>query len=1111
MIPKIIHYCWFGDAPIPDDYAEYIKGWKKLHPKFKIIKWSEKNSPMDHAYMKKAVETKSWSNMSNFIRLYALKTQGGIYLDTDMNLLKSLDPLLSNDCFMGFEEGQEDSPVFWVNNAIVGAIKKHPFVSACFDTLLSDFDGSEVSNESGPRLTTKMLKNIRGLKNYGYQVLTDVVLYPTQFFYPVGYEDAYRIKKIDLTQFHESYAVHMWGRSWFSRDFMLQIIDDLQESNVGQKKIIQNHLSNIQNLEGAFAETDNQRKLLWEMNLKNETTQNALLQLENNISAQLNQTNEKLDYIEEIKNESTKVKEILLEGALETRTRLSASEEKLTVLDELFRSSETQTKIAHENFNNIGTIVSIVEEIRQENKQLKEILHKSESEEELKKISRTLEVMSSDNRHLRELQEKGENTSHLLLQVHNDLLSRFSATHEKLLETNKELFEKEKQVMLEKINSMVNSQNQQESHIIEHIKSNTSEMIQTIQDTLKNNHELEIVSAQNKNLEIQLKQKSDSNTTLQNEFTALKKEAELLKEEGVEKNKAANELLQEVAALKKEIGDLYLTKWDLEQTVIQKQREIDRSTKKIKEKNEETSKLWDAIAWYKETYETRKLHGIAKDRVLKNLAGFTSFVKAKKKYAFDNIVCTIVNYNCNENAHKLRQNISKFVHTIVIDSGSSTKDSSFINLGNVYYSGLFNHAYEYAKKNNYPYVFFVCSDVVFDIEQTSRIFENLKSIDFSTLGIYSPSSTGRSHFHCHKHNENGFRIVPFVEGFIFLASIDVLEKLAPINTNVNLLGWGIDTVSGYFCKNLSKLCIIDDNATVYHPKGTGYENQQADVQMEKWVNSFNNPELTRFHDQQINLIRWGINDGFKVSVIIPCYNQGEYLVETIESLLNQEYCNYELIIVNDGSTDNTDEIARELAAKYNQIKYINQKNAGLGAARNTGIKASTGTLIQFLDSDDLLSAEKLISQINDFIADSSLDVSYTNYLCFDDDDKEKKWTYSRVNLEGDPALDLIMNWEKELSIPVHCFLFKKSSIEGIFFDVNLPNHEDWNFHLKVSARKLKYKHAEKGTAFYRYRAKSMSRDREIMIKGKKMCLENIVELNIYNQPHLNELKKRISE
>jgi len=112
---------------------------------------------------------------------------------------------------------------------------------------------------------------------------------------------------------------------------------------------------------------------------------------------------------------------------------------------------------------------------------------------------------------------------------------------------------------------------------------------------------------------------------------------------------------------------------------------------------------------------------------------------------------------------------------------------------------------------------------------------------------------------------------------------------------------------------------------------------------------------------QINAKSSNKSIGSSVSVIVPCYEQAKYLPEAIESVVNQTYTNWECIIVNDGSTDNTIQVAEFLIEKYNdkQLIIINQTNKGLPEARNCGIKASKGKYILPLDADDKLYPEML--------------------------------------------------------------------------------------------------------------------------------------------------------
>lgn len=104
MIPRIIHYAWFGGRPLPADAVRYIDGWRQLLPGYEIRRWDETNFPLDYSkYTREAAKMKNWAFVSDVCRLYALYTFGGIYLDTDIELLKSLDQFLPDKSFIGRE------------------------------------------------------------------------------------------------------------------------------------------------------------------------------------------------------------------------------------------------------------------------------------------------------------------------------------------------------------------------------------------------------------------------------------------------------------------------------------------------------------------------------------------------------------------------------------------------------------------------------------------------------------------------------------------------------------------------------------------------------------------------------------------------------------------------------------------------------------------------------------------------------------------------------------------------------------------------------------------------------------------------------------------------
>lgn len=103
MIPKKIHYCWFGSGEKSDLNKKCMETWHKYLGDFEWKEWNEHNSPMDLRYLQEAFENNLWSRISNYIRLHALYKEGGIYLDLDIELLKPLDDLLENECFVGFQ------------------------------------------------------------------------------------------------------------------------------------------------------------------------------------------------------------------------------------------------------------------------------------------------------------------------------------------------------------------------------------------------------------------------------------------------------------------------------------------------------------------------------------------------------------------------------------------------------------------------------------------------------------------------------------------------------------------------------------------------------------------------------------------------------------------------------------------------------------------------------------------------------------------------------------------------------------------------------------------------------------------------------------------------
>ena len=217
-----------------------------------------------------------------------------------------------------------------------------------------------------------------------------------------------------------------------------------------------------------------------------------------------------------------------------------------------------------------------------------------------------------------------------------------------------------------------------------------------------------------------------------------------------------------------------------------------------------------------------------------------------------------------------------------------------------------------------------------------------------------------------------------------------------------------------------------------------------------------------------------------VSVIIPCYNQGIYLAKAIESILSQSYQNFEIIVVDDGSTDHT----KQVAQKYPLAKYIYQSNQGVSAARNNGIKNSSGELIVFLDADDWLLPDAFFININYLIQNpEAAFVSGAHELFYQPENKTwlvrkevKENHYCRLlegNYIGLPAVAMYQRWV----------------FDEFQFDTSLDYCEDYDLCLQI-ARKYPVIHHTELIAIYNFREDSVSSNILKMLKYALLVLEN---------------------
>ena len=217
VIPKIIHYCWFGGNPIPECAQQYINGWKAICPDYELREWNESNFDITcNDYVMEAYKAKKWAFVTDYVRLYALLHHGGLYMDTDVEVIRPLDRFLAHDAFSGFENPS------CVPTGIMGSIPGHHAIKE----LLDQYDGSHFIADDGSMDMSTNVERItdyfiqRGLMaNNELQTVAGFTFYPTEFFCPKD-SQTFEIKATSNT-----YTIHHFSGTWLSRkDKLKQVV-----------------------------------------------------------------------------------------------------------------------------------------------------------------------------------------------------------------------------------------------------------------------------------------------------------------------------------------------------------------------------------------------------------------------------------------------------------------------------------------------------------------------------------------------------------------------------------------------------------------------------------------------------------------------------------------------------------------------------------------------------------------------------------------------------------------------------------------------------------------------------------------------------------------------
>ncbi|MGL4307999.1 MAG: glycosyltransferase [Cetobacterium sp.] len=237
MIPKKIHYIWLGKGIKPNLMDICVNSWYEKLSDYEIIEWTEENLNFyeeieKNEFLKECHRRKLWAFLSDYFRIKILYDHGGIYLDGDMEILKSLDGFLDRKFFLGYESLNQ------VSAGIIGSEPGHEILKE-----MLDFYKNRILKEKGytiPDILQRILIEKHGLKNTHGNSLLDlsegITIYPPEYFYPYHYTEEFKrscIKK-------DTYGIHWWGKSWHGKNKKLYFLEF--KHIVGYKKMFINIL-----------------------------------------------------------------------------------------------------------------------------------------------------------------------------------------------------------------------------------------------------------------------------------------------------------------------------------------------------------------------------------------------------------------------------------------------------------------------------------------------------------------------------------------------------------------------------------------------------------------------------------------------------------------------------------------------------------------------------------------------------------------------------------------------------------------------------------------------------------------------------------------------------
>lgn len=223
MIPRVIHYCWFGRNPLPELAVQCIESWKKYCPGYEIREWNEDNYDLDSCkYVRQAYEAGKWAFVSDYARFDILFKYGGIYFDTDVELLKPIEPILNRGAFMGCEsqrrKGKETARSGFGIAVNPGLGLAAASGNAIYKEMLDDYKELDFQKEykDGSFKTvvdriTDVLERHGLIQTQETQCIKGISIYPDEFFCPLDYTTGI----LNITE--NTYSIHHYTASWIGR------------------------------------------------------------------------------------------------------------------------------------------------------------------------------------------------------------------------------------------------------------------------------------------------------------------------------------------------------------------------------------------------------------------------------------------------------------------------------------------------------------------------------------------------------------------------------------------------------------------------------------------------------------------------------------------------------------------------------------------------------------------------------------------------------------------------------------------------------------------------------------------------------------------------------